>query len=126
MIEVVPTGQQPARMVWAAIWIGSDGVVGRSPLVIMKRDSSRRRAGCTAWSCLQALTEVLLPNYSAGELFMRDNARIHTARISQRWLKIHVIETIDWPPYSQISTLTSTSGGDLKRNPMSFIPRLTI
>jgi len=98
--EAVPTGRQPARMVWAAIWIDSDGVVGRSPLVIMKRDSSRRRAGYTARSYLKALTEGLLPNYSAGELFTRDNARIHTARISQRWLRIHRIETIDWPPCS--------------------------
>lgn len=31
---------------------------------------------------------------------MRDNAPIHTARISKRWMRNHGIETIDWPPYS--------------------------
>ena len=79
MIEAVPTGRQPARMVWAAIWIGPGGVVGRSPLVIMERDTTRRRGGYTAWSYLIALTEGLLPNYRAGELFMQDNSPIHTA-----------------------------------------------
>ncbi|USP82205.1 hypothetical protein yc1106_09479 [Curvularia clavata] len=66
MIEAVPTGQQPARMVWASIWIGRGGVLGRSPLVIMQRDETRRRAGYTAWSYLEALEEGLLPHYRRG------------------------------------------------------------
>ena len=100
MIEAVPTGRQPARMVWASIWIGRGGVPGRSPLVIMQRDETRRRAGYTAWSYLEALEEGLLPHYRRGQLFMADNAPIHTARISKRWLKDHRVKTIDWPPYS--------------------------
>lgn len=31
---------------------------------------------------------------------MRDNARIYNAQIPQQWLRIHGIETTDWPPYS--------------------------
>lgn len=100
MIEAVPTGRQPACMVWASIWIGRGGVLGRSPLVIMQRDETRRRAGYTAWSYLEALKEGLLPHYRRGQLFMADNAPIHTARISKRWLKDHRVKTIDWPPYS--------------------------
>ena len=63
MIEPVSTARQPGRMVWGAIWMSPSGVVGRSPLVIMTRDISRRRQGYTTTSYLTALEEGLLPYY---------------------------------------------------------------
>jgi hypothetical protein len=100
MVEAVSTARQPARMVWASIWMAQGGIVRRSPLVIMTRDASSRRNGYTSWSYCQALAEGLLPDYSNGEWFMQDNAPIHTARNSRQFLQDHEIATIDWPPYS--------------------------
>ncbi|KAH7394666.1 hypothetical protein BKA66DRAFT_598773 [Pyrenochaeta sp. MPI-SDFR-AT-0127] len=57
MVEDVSTARQPARMVWASIWMTPRGKLGRSPLVIMDRDSSAARNGYTARSYIQALEE---------------------------------------------------------------------
>lgn len=100
MVEEFGTGKQPGRMVWGAIWMTPEGEAGRSPLVIMTRDSSAKRNGYTAWSYQQALEEGLLPDYRPGELFMQDNACVHTARTSKDFLEIHGVHTIEWPPYS--------------------------
>ena len=74
--------------------------VGRSPLVVMTRDSSAARTGYTAWSYTQALKEGLRDQYRPSEWFMQDNAPIHTAQLSQEWLEVHGVATINWPPYS--------------------------
>ena len=66
-------------------WITPGGRAGRSPLVIMDRDTSARRNGYTARSYIQALEEGLRDNYKPGEWFMQDNAPIHTAQISKEW-----------------------------------------
>lgn len=100
MIEAVSTARQPARMVWGAIWMAEGGQIGRSPLVIMTRDTSAQRHGYTSNSYTQALEEGLLPIYKTGQPFMQDNAPIHKSNISKDWLDIHNINTIDWPPYS--------------------------
>lgn len=39
-------------------------------------------------------------NYSPGEWFMQDNARIHTSRDSTEFLERHGIAVVEWPPYS--------------------------
>ena len=34
-------------------------------------------------------------------IFMQDNARVHTARLSMAWLEENEVEVLeDWPPYS--------------------------
>jgi transposase len=33
-------------------------------------------------------------------MFMHNNARIHTAKTTQKFLEEHSIWTIEWPPYS--------------------------
>ncbi len=100
MINEIPTGKQPARMVWGAIWLTEEGEAQRSPLVIMTRDPRSLGGGYTAWSYIKALKEGLRPVYSRGQLFMQDNARVHTARSSMDWLELHDVEVLDWPPYS--------------------------
>ena len=100
MVEEISTGRQSARMVWAAVWMTPGGRVGRSPLVIMTRDSLAARRGYSSWSYIQALEEGLWQQYKPGEWFMQDNAPIHTACDSKEWLEIHGVATIDWPPYS--------------------------
>ena len=78
MVEEKETSQQPARMVWASIWMTPGGKIGRSPLVIMTRDASAKRNGYTSLSYTRALEEGLRDYYRLGELFMQDNAPIHT------------------------------------------------
>ena len=99
-VEEVPCGRQAARMVWGCIWLTEEGEARRSPLVIMKRDPMAPRKGYTAKSYIKALCEGLLPSYEVGELFLQDNARIHTAEVTMDWLDLHDVSVLDWPPYS--------------------------
>jgi transposase InsO family protein len=82
-------------MVWGAIWKG-----GKSPLVIMIRDERAKRKGYSAWSYQQALLEEEIPIYDGTRRFQQDNARIHTAQSTERFLMEHGIEYIDWPAHS--------------------------
>lgn len=100
MIEEVTTARQPARMVWASIWMTPGGRVRRSRLVIVNRATSAKRNGYTAHSYVQALEERLRDSYRPNEWFMQDNAPIHTAQVSKEWLEVHGVATIRWPPYS--------------------------
>jgi transposase len=87
-------------MVWGAIWLDRRGRPKRSPLVIMERDPNAPRGGYSSQSYIKTLEEGLLPTYQQSELFMQDNARIHTSRAVVDFLEQHNITTIDWPPYS--------------------------
>jgi transposase len=100
MISAQSTSRPPAQMVWASVWMDHRGRVRRSPLVIMTRDPNAPRNGYTAESYCQALEEGLLRNYHAGELFMQDNARIHTAARTREFLAVHKINNVNFPPYS--------------------------
>jgi transposase len=76
------------------------GGIRRSPLVIMARDALARRNGYTSLSYTIALKEGLRNKYRLGELFMQDNALIHTAYYLREWLELHGVHTINWPLYS--------------------------
>ena len=82
-------------MVWGAIWKD-----GRSPLVIMTRDSDSPKNAFTSWSYQLALEEGLLPIYMPGRFFQQDNASIHVSGSSREFLERHGIWTIDWPAHS--------------------------
>jgi hypothetical protein len=45
-------------------------------------------------SYLEALRKGLLPYWRRTQLFMQDNARIHTSRVVQQFLTDHYINTI--------------------------------
>lgn len=100
MVTEVPTGRRPAQMVWGSVWLDERGRPRRSKLVIMKRDPNSPRGGYSAQSYIDTLRKGLLPHYRRSQLFMQDNASIHTARAARAFLAKHGITTIDWPPYS--------------------------
>jgi transposase len=100
MITEAYTSRTPQQMVWASIWINSNGRTKRSPLIIIERDIEAPRNGHSANSYCDALREGLLPNYQPGEAFMMDNARVHTARKTADFMMDHGIWVIEWPPYS--------------------------
>lgn len=81
-------------MVWGAIWIG-----GRSDLVIMDR-AEEGRGGYTADSYIDVLERTIEACWQPGQIFMQDNAPIHTARKVRQWFEDHGIPLTDWPPYS--------------------------
>jgi hypothetical protein len=100
MVEEHSTSNAKQQMVWGAIWCTAGGRIGRSPLVLMTRDSSAKRNGYSAWSYCEALEEGLQPQYKPGERFMQDNAKVHTSKLTKKWLEERGIWTIEHPPYS--------------------------
>ena len=66
----------------------------------MERDPDAPRSGYSSQSYIETLQEGLLPHYRRSQLFMQDNARIHTSRATRAWLALKRVRTIDWPAYS--------------------------
>ena len=91
MLIEVSTAVKPAQMVWAAIWLDERGCSWRSDLIIMQRDPDAPHGGYSAQSYIQALQQGLLPHWRDSQLFMHDNARIHTARVVVNFMKSHYI-----------------------------------
>jgi hypothetical protein len=67
-------------MVWGSIWLDERSRPRRSKLVIIERDPNAARGGYSSQSYIKTLQEGLLPHYRRSQLFMHDNARIHTSR----------------------------------------------
>jgi transposase len=100
MIQAVHCHQRPRQMVWGSIWLDTRGYPRRSKLVIMERDPDAKRGGYSSNSYIKALREGLLPRWRQGQLFMQDNASIHTSGKSIRWMAARGITPIEWPAYS--------------------------
>jgi transposase len=66
----------------------------------MNGDAESKRGGVTARVYCQVLEEHLPTILDADSIFMHDNARIHTAKMTQQWLEDNAIEVMEWPPYS--------------------------
>jgi hypothetical protein len=66
-------------MVWASVWLDERGRLRRSKLVIIERDLEAKKKGYSGKSYIEALTKGLLPHYRPSQLFMQDNAGIHTS-----------------------------------------------
>ena len=86
-------------IVWGAI--GGTGTTNkRSELIIMERDEESKKNSYTAQSYLQTLYWGLLPVHK-NNLFMQDNAPIHTAYAMTAWFNCEGIRyLISWPLYS--------------------------
>jgi DDE superfamily endonuclease len=95
MIQPEKTRKDISIMVWGAIWLG-----GRSDLIVMQRDEESPRGGYSANSYIKVLEEAMPTMFEPGLTFMRDNARIHTAKKVTDWLEDHAIPVLDWPAYS--------------------------
>jgi len=96
MIQEVKKGKDLSQMVWGAFY----GNGNQSPLVIMERDPETKCNGYSAVSYMDTLDKGLVPIYEPGQIFMQDNAPIHTAIRVRDWLTAHGVWTMVWPPYS--------------------------
>jgi hypothetical protein len=61
----------------------------------MERDSKAPRGGYSAQSYIQALKKELLPYWRCSQLFMQDNARVHTAAVTRDFLNQRHINLIN-------------------------------
>lgn len=93
------SGPRISQMVWGMIWLdGTEG--GKGKLIFCKGDPDAEHQGVTSKSYQEVLEEGLLPFYSPGDLWMQDNARIHTSGAIKTFLESHGIWTIHWPSHS--------------------------
>ncbi|THC88386.1 hypothetical protein EYZ11_012163 [Aspergillus tanneri] len=95
LVNLCYHGKPISQMVWGSIWRG-----GRSKLVVMERDENSPRNGYTARSYIKTLEDGLIEHYKPGTPFQQDNAKIHTAELTQEWFELHGIWVIKWPPHS--------------------------
>jgi transposase len=65
----------------------------------MDRDLSTLKQGYSSKSYIMALRKGLLPHWRHSQVFMQDNAHIHTLRTAMAFLRSHGITPITWPPY---------------------------
>ncbi len=95
-IEPYHKGKDKSVMVLAAF----SGHSGRVDLVVMERDPDAPRGGYSARSYINALEPVFDQIWEPGMLFVHDNAGIHSARLTQEWLRNRGVELLPLPPYS--------------------------
>lgn len=100
MIDETTSGRKRALMCWGSVWIDRRRRIRRSPLILMNRDSESRRNGYTSRSYIDALERGLLPNYRDRDIFMQDNAPIHTSATTRRFLRRCRIRVVSFPRYS--------------------------
>jgi transposase len=83
---------------------GAFSYSNRTALTPLLGDPNSARGGVTG-AIIKACLEEQLPTIaSPGSIFQQDNARTHTARVVQQWLRPWAeengIELLDFPPYS--------------------------
>jgi transposase len=94
-VHPVRTGKGVKKMCWAAF-----GNNTRTDLIPLDGDPESARGGVTG-RIIRDLYEVQLPPLvRENDIFMHDNASVHTARIVKRILEEMGIRVMIWPPYS--------------------------
>jgi hypothetical protein len=76
------------------------GRSGRCDLQVMERDTLSRKGGYSAASYIKVLEEVIPQQYEPGMYFLQDNAKIHTAIKTRKWLRDNTVRLLEIPPYS--------------------------
>lgn len=88
-------GSRIKQMFWAAF-----GEQYRTGLVPVDGDPESARGGVTG-GIIRLLYEVFLPEIlRPGDIFMHDNAPVHTAQTVRETLREMDILVMEWPPYS--------------------------
>ncbi len=97
-IETKATGSRTSVMFWGFI-------AGRlrGPLTTLVPDEGRMgKKGVTAEIILDAYKECLadIMEEDLGQVFMQNNARVHTTKLIMDWLDEKGYSVMSWPPYS--------------------------
>ena len=120
MIHPKPKSRDISQMIWGAVQYGR-----RWPLFIMERDPEAENNGYTAQSYLRILYEALTTQYRGGEdIFMHDNASIHTAHIVRNWLENNGIHTLEFPAISPDLNPIERVWAALKKKVLQLYPEL--
>lgn len=95
LVEPRRCGKAKSKMFRAAFGHGV-----RTHLIPLEGEPLAGRGGVTARVYRAVLDIHLLPILDYGAILMHDNAPIDTAGIIEEWLREHVINVMDLPPYS--------------------------
>ena len=90
MIQATPKEKDVKVMVWAAFWGG-----GVSDLYPLERDWEAKKMIYSANSYIDVLDQNLVEFYEPGQIFMQDNAPIHTAKKVRLWFEMHRVEVME-------------------------------
>jgi transposase len=126
MVSEISTGRKPAQMVWALVWLDKRGRPRRSKLIIMQRDLDAPKGGYSTQTYIKTLKQGPLPYWHRSQLFMQDNARIHTLRTARAWLSLKHITPIEWPPYSPDLNPIEYLWWHLKKRMHKFYPQYNV
>ncbi|EEA20030.1 hypothetical protein EYB25_007561 [Talaromyces marneffei] len=94
-VREIRTGKSIKKMFWAAFRYNM-----RTSLVPLTSDGSSRGGGITATVIRQTYMNQLPELLENGDIFMQDNAPVHTAHIIRDLLREMQVEVMIWPPYS--------------------------
>lgn len=113
------TGKAVKQMFWAAF--GGDI---RTGLVPSDGDPEAPQGGVTS-QVIQDLYQAFLPEFiGPDDIFMQDNAPVHTARIVKQVLKDFHIQVMVWPPYLPDLNLIENLWAIMKQGIYKLYPEL--
>jgi transposase len=91
----VKKGKDMRVMICASIINGKKG-----PVVVMDRDEDAKKKGYSARSYQWALEAIIPSVYEPGRVLLQDNASIHTAKSTKKWLRTRGVPLHLIPPHS--------------------------